>query len=310
MNRLIMNRFNMPLLPGTVLADGKYRIENVCDSDRISIAYSALNIAKKSHILIREFIPEEVSRSETSDRVQYMKRALFPGEWEISDSQKDITNWKAAKAYYAKWAVNILKRKRIQGFLWVSDVFYQNNTVYVVTEDVNGIGLRCYIDRHRPPLDTAACFRLLTPLMDALIACGNDFSAYHYVIYPSNIIVSDTRRAYFFNLGILDWPPPSLPSSYVSVPMVSEHTNFLPQNLPEPYEVSAICALLYYCVTRGEMKGSTGTTESPELWSYHYKIPLPVYHVLQRGLNCNAKERILNMKALRKELGAAIQASE
>ena len=298
----------------SLLANGKYRAEWVIEQDGQSFIYRGTDMLSQSRVTIYEYLPK--GRAYRDKGVDFL-------QW---SSGKEPSGWQDTKRYLAEMAAKIMRIERVPGIAWVRDVFFQNNTTYVVTDFANGETLNKRIAKSGP-LDAKACFQMLCPLMDALESVHKN-RLLHMDIEPENILIDGRGSACLLNLGIPDssypvhfWPwkqdyDSSLPrwSPFAATEMLMESSQQLKFG---PWtDVYSMCATFFYAVT-----GTAPVNAVERLYKKYMQADIPdenakgiippkIYAVLKRGLDPDYKDRILSMKALREELGAAIQSSE
>ena len=138
---------------GTALHDGKYLVGRVLGQGGFGITYIGLDRALEMRVAIKEYFPVHMaSRSGTSASLS----------WRNSVEDRD-----RGRKSFVKEARKMAKIRDIPFVVNVLEVFYENETAYIVMDFLEGETLRDFLVR-TGVMDAAACIRLLRPVLEAL----------------------------------------------------------------------------------------------------------------------------------------------
>ena len=283
------------LQPGTVL-HGKYLIGNVLGQGGFGITYLGFDMILEVKVAIKEYyVSGCASRMGASSQKVYW--TADPG-----DMYHFITQ--------ARRMVQLNEIPKI-GHIW--DCFYDNQTIYIIMEYVEGETLRRYLQR-TGPLSYAQAVSLMLPVIDALGRVHNKCFL-HLDISPDNLMMEPQGT-----LRILDlWTAGNMLRDDGLAHLVARR-GFSPYELYTmesgkigPWtDVYAVCATIYYCCTgrlipdafqRMDQYMRTGKSEL----TLDAAIPPAGAEVLQKGLALEAEHRIGNMTALAEQLKKSLE---
>lgn len=169
----------MKLQPGTLLQNGKYRIEGVLGQGGFGITYLAEHTSLKSKVCIKEFYPQSLCSRNESGSVTT-----------VSDStMRDYDIFKRRFLDEAR-KLHAIHHEHI---VTVSDLFEENMTAYYVMEYIKGETLKAKIDR-MGALSEEDARRYIGQVADAL-SYIHSLDMLHLDIKPANIMLraSDDR---------------------------------------------------------------------------------------------------------------------
>lgn len=179
----IQNQSALPI--GTRLLEGKYRIDKVMGYGGFGITYQATLLSLNSRLVIKElFLPGYCSRDEQNNVSL------------LSLSQFDFNEFKKSFAEESKKLAHIHHPSIVK----VQDVIEENNTVYLVTDYVEGLPLQDYIDK-KGPLSEMEGLVYVRQIGEGLAAL-HDEGVLHKDIRPANIIITRSKQAVLVGLGV------------------------------------------------------------------------------------------------------------
>ena len=184
----------------------------------------------------------------------------------------------------------------------VTDIFSENNTVYMIMEFVDGVDLDDYLQTS-PRMSFQTAFNMLKPVMDTLSRV-HEKGLIHRDISPSNIKVLPDNSPVLLDFGAARQFDMEEEKSYSVIlkPGYAPPEQFQTHGVQGPWtDVYAICATLYKMITgvtpeNAVDRAITDTLKKPsELGAV---ISPGEEAVLLKGLNINKDERIRSMPEL------------
>ncbi len=225
------NLQNQSALPtGTRLLGGKYRIDKVMGYGGFGITYQATLLSLNSRLVIKElFLPGYCARDEQNKVVL------------LSLSQFDFNEFKRNFAEEGKKLAQVSHPNIVK----VQDVIEENNTVYLVTDYVEGHPLQDYIDK-KGPISEAEGLIYIRQIGEGLAALHN-IGVLHKDIRPANLIITRSKQAVLVGLGINKEKFPNNNNSQAMGFAPLEHYS-AEMNLDRYSDVYSLAATLYYAL--------------------------------------------------------------
>ena len=293
--------FALPL--GTLLHAGKFLVGRVLGQGGFGITYVGFDLALEMKVAVKEFFPVHMaSRSQGAGSLQ----------WHSTAAERDL-----GKESFVKEARKMAKTHAIPNVVAVRDVFFENETAYIVMDFLEGETLRDRLQR-TGPMTPKTCTDVLRPVMAALEKV-HQRGIIHRDISPDNLMLDAEGELWLLDLGA---------AKDLSVGQGAQSTapvmkrGFSP---PEQYvsggrigpwtDVYAMCATIYYCVTCRLVPESVERMMGAEL-ALPENFPQAWNDALLRGLALRSEERIQSIAelsfaledALRSNAGASIPA--
>ncbi len=179
---------NSAMLPvGTLLQDGKYRIERYLSSGGFGNTYVATNTEFEEQVAIKEFFMRGIS-DRNGDSVS------------VSVSNKtNVEQFTSQKEKFRKEARR-LRKLRNPHIVAVHDLFEENGTAYYEMDLIKGESLSERMKRTGQPLGEAEVLQILDQVLDALFVVHAQ-GLYHLDLKPANIMVDQSGRALLIDFG-------------------------------------------------------------------------------------------------------------
>ena len=177
----------MQLKQGTLLQNGKYRIEEVLGQGGFGITYLAVQVALSRKVAIKEFFMKEYCNREADTSHVSMPSI---GSKELVGQFRDK---------FVKEAQNIANLKH-NNIIRIHDVFEENNTAYYVMEYLDCGSLSDYVtDKGRLSEEEAVSY--IRQIADAL-AYIHEQKINHLDVKPSNILLDKKNNAVLIDFGL------------------------------------------------------------------------------------------------------------
>ena len=231
--------FSLP--KGTKLNNGRYSIGEVLGQGGFGITYRAFDLIQKKKVVVKEmFISGSVRNSNT---------VLQPHNYSVQEYSHFKDRFKEEG--------ELLKKINTPNVVKGYDVFEENNTVYIVMEQLEGKSLREYVEE-RGGLEKEEAIRFLKEICAGLKSI-HDAGYLHRDIKPDNVIVTtdgrikvlDLGAARQYSLGYSVEMTRILTAGYAPLEQYQKKGRYGPQT-----DIYALGAVMYYMVTGKDPQGS------------------------------------------------------
>ena len=281
---------------GTVL-NGKFIIGRTLGQGGFGITYIGYDLNLEIPVCIKEYYPEgSAMRSATQSRMVY---------WGTSENAQSM---KESRKSFVKEAQKAVKLRDLSHVVTVWDVFYENETAYIVMDYIEGETLKSRLVRTQKTLSEKECVELLTPVMEDLEK-AHERGIIHRDIKPDNIMLTSDEKPMLLDMGAAKDLGKSGGSTRSSSTVVSQGFSPLEQyrekgDIGAWTDVYAMSATIYYCVT-GKVPDAAIDRIIDDNVSFSAFTPA-FAAVLRKGLIIRPENRIQTMDELLGELTAAL----
>ena len=284
-----------PFLPyGTVL-NGKYVVAKNLDTNGESTRYLGYENVSGKVVTIREFLPIGLF-----DRGE--------GERKLFVSPNDKLKFAKAMSDFQNYYETVSSVSDTSAMVEIYEIFSENNTAYVIEENISLIPFSQYVEKNGGQLDWDVARPMFMPLI-TLLETLHKSGVGHYAVSPSNLYVTDDGR---------------LKLSGFSSENERKRGTMLKSQLfsgcaaPEQYrddealdaitDIYGITATLFYALT-GNLPASANEREKDArlLISTNTvkRLPPHVVSALANGLQMKRENRISDFDELRAQLSVA-----
>jgi tetratricopeptide (TPR) repeat protein/tRNA A-37 threonylcarbamoyl transferase component Bud32 len=179
------------LLPsGTVLNQGRYRIDDGLLQDKFGITYQGFDLQQERPITIKEFFPRD-----------YVQRNHVNGEVKPFSSAQEAYQQKRQRF---EQEGQILARVTHPGIIKVFTLFSERHTVYWVMEWLEGWTLREELNAQpKRNISKDRTTEVMSALVDALETIHQQ-GVYHLNLQPSNVLLTMAGQIILTDFGAID----------------------------------------------------------------------------------------------------------
>ena len=281
---------------GTVLRE-RYLIGKMLGQGGFGITYIGYDYTLDTTVCIKEFFPAggAMRGNDGSGRVYWS--AGSTGAARLQERE-----------VFVKEAQKAVKLRNFASVVKVWDVFYENETAYIVMEYIEGVTLKQYLVKRGAVMGAEECLDLLLPVIGDLKGV-HDSGIVHRDISPDNLMIREDGKVVLLDLGAAkDMSKGSGQSS-----MMVAKKGFSP---PEQYtegmsigpwtDVYAICATIYWCMTGKLLPEAMERMLGDDALKFPDSIPEVLRAVLRHGLELKPANRIKDMEELESGLKTAL----
>ena len=283
-------------LPCGYLLHGKYVIGKTLGQGGFGVTYIGWDLALETRVCIKEYFPAGAAM-----RSRTMSTTVT---WSGGNNAEEL---KGGRDSFIKEARKAVKLRKLNAVVQVWDVFYENETAYLVMDYVEGVTLKHHLLETRKALSEEECVHLLMPVMKDLEEV-HARGIIHRDISPDNLMLQPDGTLMLLDIGAAK--DLSTGSGLSTIPVAKHGFSPLEQyatggSIGPWTDVYAMCATIVYCVTGTLIPTPMDRISGEELDLRG--ISSSFAEVLKNGLAINPEDRIQNVGELQKQLQAALQ---
>ena len=186
-NKIGEKTWQNALTPGTIL-NNKILIGNILGKGGYGITYIGFDLLLEYRVAIKEFFPEElVTRAEDG-------HTLVVKDEINSDAYEEETQ------AYLREARILAEYSKNPGIVSIKDLFYENNTGYIVMEYLENGNLFKYVDNHGGWLPSDRALTLIEPIID-ILGDLHQSGLIHRDVSPDNIMIDKDGSIKLIDFG-------------------------------------------------------------------------------------------------------------
>ncbi|MBR6711157.1 MAG: serine/threonine protein kinase, partial [Selenomonadaceae bacterium] len=274
-------------LPCGTLLHGRYVVGKMLGQGGFGVTYIGWDLAMSQRICVKEYFPAGAAMRDAA------KSATVT--WSGGESAEEL---KRGRESFIREARKAVKLRKLNAVVQVWDVFYENDTAYLIMDYIEGVTLKSHLMETRRPLSEEECVRLLAPVMRDLEE-AHARGIIHRDISPDNLMLQPDGSLVLLDIGAAK--DLSGGSGQSSVLVAKKGFSPLEQyasggNIGPWTDVYALCATIAYCVTGKLLPSPMDRLTGAELDLSAFSSAIA--EVLQRGLAIRPEERIQSMREL------------
>lgn len=284
----------MHLQRGVLLSE-RYLVGKHIGTTVDSLSYIGYDTALDTVVVIRELFPQNLANrleGNSSVHIRERNRKLFS---ELRESFRML--WTSLKRF-----------TNLSAIIPVTDIFEENETVYAITDKIDGISLADALERTQEVMDWEKAQLMFVPLFSSMEVLHKN-GIYHAGICPENLILCRDGKVRLDNFCIKE------SSSYNGSISFNEHDGYTaPEQYEEKGEITAstdiysVCACLYRALTGSIPPNAVSRKTDDKLMipsRIAKSIPLDIIKALGSGLQLPPEKRTKEISALREALSNA-----
>jgi len=224
----------------------RYEIREQLGANGLSITYKAFDTFRETYCVLKELFPETIVARSFSDHMQVEVKRL-----------SDEELYKRMAEHMIRQAKGMIRLYPLEGISNIITCFEENNTVYVVSEFVEGTPLAEFL-KHRKAerFELAAILNFFSPMTESLKKLHENH-IYHGKIRPDQIMV--TKKNGVRLVGFADPMEDVVSTAFLEAELpVRDHRyssveQFMEGGKLGSYtDVYGLAATVYHCITRTE----------------------------------------------------------
>lgn len=285
-------------LPCGASLHGRYVIGKVLGQGGFGISYIGWDLAMQTSVCIKEYFPAGAAMRNTSIGCAV--------SWSGGENARAL---KGGRDSFVREAQKAVKLRDIPTVVSVWDVFYENDTAYIIMDYIRGETIKDSLEREKRPLTPEECLKLLLPMLrdlDKVHARG----IVHRDISPDNIMLRPDGSPVLLDLGAakdLSLGAPGTRSSHLVIKKgFSPVEQYIEGGSIGAWtDVYAMCATIVWCVT-GRVPPESFARSLGDPRVDLSAFPSAAAQVLEKGLAVRPEQRIRSMGELADGLEAAL----
>ncbi|MBR3306317.1 MAG: serine/threonine protein kinase [Lachnospiraceae bacterium] len=281
------------IAPGTIL-NSKILIGNILGKGGYGITYIGYDMLLEYPVAVKEFFPDEMV-----DRADDGLTVLVLDEVNAEEYERET------KAYLREARI-LAEFSKFPGIVAIKDLFYENNTGYLIMEYLECGNLRKYIDSRGGWLSVEESLNLMEPVINILGKLHKS-GLLHRDISPDNIMMDQDGSIKLIDFG------GSRKMGVANQQVFLGKWGFAPleqmlSKLSEqgPWtDIYGICATLYSMMTGDIPQSSYERNEKDELVNladYTIQIDKKIARAIMKGLSMKPEDRQQSIEELYKDL--------
>ena len=281
------------LAPGTIL-NQKILIGNILGKGGYGITYIGFDMLLEYPVAVKEFFPDEMVDRGSDGKTVLVLDAVNAEEYE-----------KETKAYLREARI-LAEFSKFPGIVAIKDLFYENNTGYLIMEYLQSGNLRKYIDSRGGWLSVDESLNLMEPVI-SILGKLHKSGLLHRDISPDNIMMDEDGSIKLIDFG------GSRKMGVANQQVFLGKWGFAPleqmlSKLSEqgPWtDIYGICATLYCMMTGDVPQSSYERNEKDELIplsNYTIQIDKKLAKAIMKGLSMKPQDRQQSIDELYKDL--------
>ena len=283
------------LQTGTVL-QGRYLVGRALGQGGFGITYLGWNQYLETRVAIKEYYPSAfVDRNATHNTAVLCK------------TERMEEMFRDNRLRFLREAKTLAKLQYVPQIVSVFDFFEANNTAYIVMEYLQGEDLRAYVKRRGGRLTPEETFRILRPVMAALVKV-HEAGMVHRDISPDNIMLQYDGSVKLMDFGAVRLVNnPGVDKELTQATQAIVKHGFAPmEQYSERGSIGpwtdeyALCATMYYCMT-GRVPENVHDRVQEDIdpdWDGIEGLTGQQKQALDKGMAIRAKDRHTNIRQL------------
>lgn len=282
--------FGRALEPGTIL-NNKFLVGNILGMGNFGITYMGFDMLLEYRVAIKEFFPAEmVERKEDGSLIVIGETT----EEEFQDELKAFLRESRMLAQFAKYP----------GIVSIKELFYANNTGYMVMEFLEGGTLRRYIDKNGGKLPVEKALSLMEPVISSMEEI-HKAGLIHRDISPENIMLDTDGTIKVIDFGATKRLNNRTAQVYFGKFGYAPLEQMLGEGQGPWTDVYGICATLY-CMITGDIPTDAFQRSMNEkltpITDYDIEIDRRIADAIMKGMSMECADRQQDMGTLRRSL--------
>jgi len=283
-------------LQWNTLLKGRYLVGKILGQGGFGITYIGFDMLLNIKVAIKEYFPMGQVIRDNSVSNQII--------WTSADCAKDQRQ--NGSESFLKEARKMVKIDQIPEIVRVRDIFFENQTAYIVMDFIEGKTLKATLLKNGT-MKYSECMRLFQPLIEAMAKVHKQ-GLIHRDISPDNIMLQPDGSVRILDLGAAK----DITTANKAATQMVAKKGFSPA---EQYmdsgvigtwtDVYAMCATIYYCLIGKAVPDAMERLLQDNL-SFEFPmkevLPAGVEETLRAGLALRVEERIQTMEELGERL--------
>ena len=282
--------YERALEPGTIL-NGKFLIGNILGMGNFGITYMGFDMLLEYRVAIKEFFP--------TDMVERNEDGSLYVSYETSEEEFQ----EELKAYLREARI-LAQFSKYPGIVSIKELFYANNTGYMVMEYLEGGTLRRFVDNNGGHLPVNKTLELMEPVISSMEEI-HKAGLIHRDISPENIMLDNDGTIKVIDFGATKKLSNKTEQIYFGKFGYAPLEQMMGENQGPWTDVYGICATMY-CMITGDIPTDAYERSQNEPLTHiaDYNVPMEkrVSDAIMKGMAMEPADRFQDMGMLKRAL--------
>ena len=275
------------LAPRTIL-DNRYIVGRMLSYNGEGASYICYDTVVNAKAVVREYIPDTLCEREK-------------GSNNIVADSNCLAKYKTFMSEFVDMNKTLSKMRNLEHIVSVEDIFYENNTAYVVYDYVEGVSLKKFLQSNKGILSWEQVKKLFVPLFTTLSIIHNA-GIIHRGISPENIIVTTDGQLKLtgFSISSIRTSNTGLSTEFYSGYTAPEQYSCLEWQgtWTDVYAISAVTYRILTGIVPLDAATRISNDTMPEAARVNPRVPQHVSRVLSKAMRVKGNERIKTITEL------------
>ena len=280
-----------PYLNSGLTMLGRYVIGRVLRVCGESVVYIGFDLEQKCAVEIREFFPTSLCTRNPQN-----------GEIIISSGVELV--FREYLGSFLEISRAVARLRDLSGVVGIYDIFEFNHSAYVISEHIEGITLRRYIEQNGY-MSFNAANKLFVPVVSTMIS-AHSIGVYHFGISPDTLLVTPDGKLKILDFGL---PEAHLSDTEIPAQLFDGYSAIEQYSLDGKKgswtDVYGLSAVLFFMLTAKNPPSAVQRAYNPSLTIPKELVQsIPVYAVsaIAGGLQVQSEQRIETVERLKSSL--------
>ncbi len=279
------------LAPRTVL-NKRYIVGKMLSCNGEGASYICYDTVENVKAVIREYMPNTLCEREAGSNT-------------LKANEDCLAKYKTFMSEFVDLNEELSKMRTIEHIVTPEDIFYDNNTVYVIYDYVEGVSLKKFLQSNKGYLSWEQVKKMFIPLFTA-VSIFHNAGIIHRGISPENIVVTTdgTLMLTGFSISSIRTANTGLATEFYSGYTAPEQYSCLEWQgtWTDVYSIAAVIYRILTGIVPLDARTRTTNDTMPPAARVNSRVPAHVSEVLAKAMRVRGKERIQSITELVSQL--------
>ncbi|MGN1134181.1 MAG: PASTA domain-containing protein [Oscillospiraceae bacterium] len=279
------------LAPRTVL-NKRYIVGRMLSCNGEGASYICYDTVENVKAVIREYMPNTLCEREAGSNI-------------LKANADCLAKYKTFMSEFVDLNEELSKMRTIEHIVTPEDIFYDNNTVYVIYDYVEGVSLKKFLQSNKGYMSWEQVKKMFIPLFTA-VSIFHNAGIIHRGISPENIVVTTdgTLMLTGFSISSIRTANTGLATEFYSGYTAPEQYSCLEWQgtWTDVYSIAAVLYRILTGIVPLDARTRTTNDTMPPASRINSRVPAHVSEVLAKAMRVRGKDRIQTITELVSQL--------